>query len=137
MIMALVSSSVRAVVGAPFRLISAAAIAATLAAATAQPALADAASQRWVQNFWPTAQAAGITRQTFDMALGNFEPDPSIIPRATNQPEFVRPIWDYLDSAVSASRIQNGLAKIPQYGRLLAELEAHYGVNRYIILAIW
>lgn len=137
MIMAQISSSVRAVVGAPLRLFLAASLVAAIAVAAAQPALADAASQRWVQNFWPTAQAAGITRQVYDMALGNFEPDPSVIPRATNQPEFVRPIWDYLDSAVSASRIQNGLANIAQYGRLLADLEAHYGVNRYIILAIW
>ena len=135
MIMAQISSSVRAVMGGPWRLLSAAIVVAAVMAA--QPALADAASQRWVQNFWPTAQAAGITRQVYDMALGNFEPDPTVIPRATNQPEFVRPIWDYLDSAVSASRIENGLAKVQQYGRLLADLEARYGVNRYIILAIW
>lgn len=112
------------------------AAASVLVAATGG-ASADAASDRWVEAFWPRAQAAGITRQTYTMALGHFEPDPSIIPSATNQPEFVRPIWDYLDSAVSENRIANGLAKIPEWGRLLEDLERHYGVNRYVILAIW
>ncbi|MGD9738382.1 MAG: lytic murein transglycosylase [Bauldia sp.] len=104
---------------------------------TGNAARADAASDRWVQAFWPRAEAAGVTWATYSAALGNFEPDPSIVPSATNQPEFVRPIWDYLDSAVSAERVANGVAKIPQWGNLLAQLEAHYGVNRYVILAIW
>ncbi len=107
-----------------------------LAAATAT-ASADAASDRWVEAFWPRAEAAGISRATYIAALGAFEPDAGIIPQATNQPEFVRPIWDYLDSAVSAQRIADGLAKLPNSGRLLADIEAHYGVSRYVVLAIW
>ena len=103
----------------------------------ASAALADAASDRWVEGFWQQAQAAGVSAETYWAALGDFEPDPSIIPRASNQPEFVRLIWDYMDSMVSESRIANGLAQIPNWGRLLAQLEAHYGVNRYVILAIW
>jgi membrane-bound lytic murein transglycosylase B len=98
---------------------------------------ADAASNRWVQAFWPQAQAAGISSQTYWAALGNFEPDPSIIPHSTNQPEFVRTIWDYLDSAVSDDRIAAGRDQLARYGSLLRDLEAYYGVNRYVILAIW
>ncbi|MCW5717762.1 MAG: lytic murein transglycosylase [Bauldia sp.] len=112
-------------------------VAGLIAMLAAGGARADAASDRWVQSFWPRAEAAGITRATYTAALGNFEPDPTVIPRATNQPEFVRPIWEYLDGAVSAERIANGIAKLPQYGQLLADLEARYGVNRYIVLAIW
>lgn len=100
-------------------------------------ALADAASDRWVQAFWPRAEAAGVSWATYSAALGNFEPDPSVVPQATNQPEFVRPIWEYLDRAVSDERIASGLAQIPEWGALLAQLEAHYGVSRYVILAIW
>ena len=103
----------------------------------AAPARADVASDRWVQEFWSQAQAAGISYEVYWSALGGFEPDPSVVPSAQNQPEFVRPIWDYLDSAVSGSRITNGQAQIAQWGPLLAQLEAHYGVNRYVILAIW
>lgn len=104
---------------------------------SAAPARADAASDRWVRDFWSRAQAAGISYEVYWNAMSGFEPDPSIIPRAENQPEFVRPIWDYLDSAVSETRITNGQAQLQQWGPLLAQLEAHYGVNRYVILAIW
>ena len=104
---------------------------------SAGSALADAASDRWVREFWPRAQAAGVSSEVYWAALGTFEPDPSIIPRASNQPEFVRPIWDYMDSMVSESRIANGLEQIPNWGRLLADLESYYGVSRYVILAIW
>jgi membrane-bound lytic murein transglycosylase B len=104
---------------------------------SAGSALADAASDRWVREFWPRAQAAGVSSEVYWAALGTFEPDPSIIPRASNQPEFVRPIWDYMDSMVSETRIANGLAQIPNWGQLLADLESYYGVNRYVILAIW
>ncbi len=120
----------RSLLVALLTVVSAAAIAPRLAHA-------DAASDRWVQDFWPQAQAAGVTSQTYQAALGHFEPDPSIVPHSTNQPEFVRTIWEYLDSAVSDDRIAAGLSQLSQYGPLLRDLEAHYGVNRYIILAIW
>jgi membrane-bound lytic murein transglycosylase B len=42
-----------------------------------------------------------------------------------------------MDSMVSESRIANGIAQIPNWGRLLADLEAYYGVDRHVILAIW
>ncbi len=112
-------------------------LAAAVLALAPRQAHADAASDRWVQSFWPTAQAAGITSATYWAALGNFEPDDSILPRSTNQPEFVRTIWDYIDSAVSDARITAGIEQLPRYGSLLRDLEAHYGVNRYVILAIW
>ncbi len=108
-----------------------------LALLSARPAAADAQSDRWVQAFWPQAEAAGVTWNTYWHALGDFEPDPSVIPRATNQAEFVRPIWDYLDTMVSNERVENGVYQMVQWGPLLAQLEAHYGVSRYIILAIW
>ncbi|MCW5697134.1 MAG: lytic murein transglycosylase [Bauldia sp.] len=112
-----------------------AAVIVTLVSATA--ALADAASDRWVQAFWPRAEAAGISWSTYSAALGNFEPDPSILERASNQAEFVRPIWDYLDSAVSDERIANGRAAMAEWAQTLARIEATYGVDRHILVAIW
>lgn len=102
-----------------------------------EPAAADARSDRWVQSFWPHAQAAGVSSHTYWAALGDFEPDPTVIPRATNQPEFVRPIWEYLDTMVSDERVENGIYQFIDWRHLLAQLEAHYGVSRYVILAIW
>ncbi|MCX5496818.1 lytic murein transglycosylase [Kaistia dalseonensis] len=104
---------------------------------SAAPALADAAGQRWVAQFWPVAKKAGITRATYDRALGNFTPDPDVLAKAQSQAEFVKPLWDYLDSAVSAKRLENGKEALARYGRQLQMIEAHYGVDRSVVVAIW
>lgn len=93
--------------------------------------------QQWIRNFWPTAQANGITPATYNAAFAGAKYDPSVIRRATNQPEFVKPIWSYLDGAASASRIKNGRKMKAKYGTLLRQLEARYGVDQHILLAIW
>ncbi|SHG36853.1 membrane-bound lytic murein transglycosylase B [Kaistia soli DSM 19436] len=100
-------------------------------------AMADAAGQRFVAQFWPTAQKAGISRQVYMNALGNFTPDPDVLAKASNQAEFVKPLWDYLDGAVSEKRMENGKAALRQYGRQLASIEAAYGVDRSVVVAIW
>jgi membrane-bound lytic murein transglycosylase B len=102
-----------------------------------QPAFAAQSARQWLDSFWPTAKSAGITRHTFDRALGNFEPDPDVLKRADSQAEFNMKIWNYLDQMVSDERISEGEAALHQYGSLLAQIEARYGVDRYVVLAIW
>ena len=60
-----------------------------------------------------------------------------MLEKARYQPEFVRPLWDYVDSAVSEKRLENGKAKLREYSRLLDALERTYGVDRHILVAIW
>ena len=108
-----------------------------LVVAAAPSAFADAAGQRFVQAFWPTAKKAGISRQVYLSALGNFTPDPEVLAKASNQAEFVRPIWDYLDSAVSEKRIANGKAALVRDSATLAAIEATYGVDRSVVVAVW
>ena len=54
-----------------------------------------------------------------------------------NQPEFVKPVWSYLDSAVSAKRIADGRALLATYGPVLTEIETRTGVPKEILMAIW
>jgi len=110
---------------------------ALVAAALWQPASAAQSAQQWLSSFWPTAKAAGITRATYDRALGNFEPDPDVLKRAGSQAEFNMKIWNYLDQMVSDERISEGAEALKQHGSLLARIEAKYGVDRYVVLAIW
>ncbi len=93
--------------------------------------------QNWIRSFWPTAQAEGISSKTYNAAFAGVEFDSSVIKRATNQPEFVKPIWSYMDGAVSDVRIKNGQKMKRQHASLLAKLERAYGVDRHILLAIW
>ena len=93
--------------------------------------------QNWIRNFWPTAQSAGISAKTYNAAFAGALFDSSVIKRATNQPEFVKPIWSYMDGAVSDLRIKNGQKMRRKYASLLGRLEKSFGVDRYVLLAIW
>lgn len=91
----------------------------------------------WLEEFRAQAAAQGISERTLDKALNGLEPDPDILRAADNQAEFVKPIWEYLDSAVSESRIRTGRAKLRQYASRFAAIEKTYGVDRHYLAAVW
>jgi len=94
-------------------------------------------TQACVESLWPAARSAGVTRATFDHAFQGFTPDPEVIEAANYQPEYVKPIGEYIDRVVSDKRIETGKQKLVEYQALLDSLETRYGVDRYILLAIW
>jgi membrane-bound lytic murein transglycosylase B len=98
---------------------------------------ADAGFNRWVQDFWPAAQAEGISRGVYDAAFAGVTPDPDVLEKASAQPEFVTPIWDYVERRVSDTRIETGREMLSRYAELLGRIEATYDVDRHILVAIW
>jgi membrane-bound lytic murein transglycosylase B len=114
-----------------------AAIALMLAVAASTAAGAAQSPKQWVEAFWPTAKAAGVSRQVYDRALGNFTPDPDVVQRSQEQAEFNTPIWIYLDRMVSDDRLSEGAEVLREHGTLLARVEERYGVDRYIVAAVW
>lgn len=90
-----------------------------------------------VDSLWPAARSAGVTRATFDRAFQGFTPDPEVIEAANYQPEYVKPVGEYIDRAVSDKRIETGKQKLIEYQSLLGSLESRYGVDRTILVAIW
>ncbi len=102
------------------------------------PALAQStAFERWVEELWPQARKKGVSKKVFRRAFKGVAPDPEVLKRAEHQPEFVKPIWKYLESAVSAKRVETGRKMARKYPRLLRKIEARTGVDRHIVLAIW
>ncbi|QQA42641.1 lytic murein transglycosylase [Pelagovum pacificum] len=91
----------------------------------------------WLNGFRARARDRGITAETLDAALDGISYQPEIIDRDRNQAEFVRPIWEYLDTAVSANRVTEGRAAMAAQADLLAALEQRYGVDRDVVVAIW
>lgn len=91
----------------------------------------------WRDAFRGRAAAAGISPVTFERAFAGVEPNPKVLELDRYQPEFTRPIWEYLDSAVSASRVETGRQKASEMGPTLAAIESAYGVEREVVLAIW
>jgi lytic murein transglycosylase len=111
------------------------------AIATAQmtvPAIRTASGfNHWRTEFRFQALAAGISGRTFDAAFRKVDYDPSAEAVDANQAEFVRPIWEYLDDAVSANRISTGKSKARSMQGFLRTLEHKYRVDSQILLAIW
>ena len=101
-------------------------------------ARADAAFQNWIAQFQAEARQAGISDAVLSKAFaGVTSPDESVLRSASHQPEFVRPIWEYLDSAVSSSRVSNGQAALRDHATALRRIEEATGVSRFVVVAIW
>jgi membrane-bound lytic murein transglycosylase B len=96
-----------------------------------------AAFDAWIGGFRGRALAQGIRPAVFDRAMAGVGLNQDSIDRERHQPEFSRPIWAYLDSAVSDARIENGRAMLRDHARTLAAIEARYGVEREVIVAVW
>jgi len=107
------------------------------AAPTPPPVVSgDPAFDAWLQSFRPKAIAAGLDPAFLDRELAGLTPDTGVVTSDGRQPEFSKPVGDYVKGVVSDRRIQQGRqyrTSLPY----LSGLEQTYGVPREIILAIW
>src|SRR5260221_14472693 len=93
--------------------------------------------QSFVAGLWPEAAAQGVSRATFDAAFKGVDPDPQVIAATKRQPEYIRPTGAYIAALVSDGRIAAGKKYVVPYAETLAAVEAKFGVDRFILLAIW
>ena len=98
---------------------------------------ADAGFNKFLRDFWPTAQSYGIKSDVYNRVFTGMNPDDDTLRLMNKQSEFVKPIWEYLDSAVSDTRVTRGKELLVQYRDVLTAIEARYGVDREAVLAIW
>lgn len=94
----------------------------------------DAAYDAWRADF--ISRSGPQWRGLIERELYGVTPDPRVIAADTRQPEFSRPIGDYVASAASPVRIANARRRGPGVSGLPA-IERRYGVPREILLAIW
>jgi membrane-bound lytic murein transglycosylase B len=86
---------------------------------------------------WPATHAKGISRAVFDRYTADFVLDPEVVRLATSQPEHVKPPGAYVSDLVTPERVEIGRTLAAKHARTLAAIEAAYGVDRHILLAIW
>src|SRR6266404_6769540 len=107
---------------------------------------ADAAFTQFIASLWPDAQAAGVSRATFDAETRGLEPDynlPDLIlpgrpaTGAPSQAEFVQGPADYLKEAGIIRLAAEGQRLMQKHHTALAAIEARFGVPGSIVLAIW
>jgi lytic murein transglycosylase len=107
---------------------------------------ADAAFTQFIASLWPEAQAAGVSRATFDRETSGLEPDyklPDLIlpgrpsTGAPAQAEFVQVPADYIKEASIARLAAEGQKLMQQYRPALNAIESRFGVPASVVLAIW
>ncbi len=102
------------------------------------PALAqDQSFAAFTQELWPDAQAKGVSRATFDLALKGVTPDPRVIAATKKQPEYGKPVGAYIDGIVSAGRVKRGGDKAIEWAKTLDAAEKTFGVERWVLLSLW
>nr|HEV8008929.1 lytic murein transglycosylase [Bradyrhizobium sp.] len=115
-------------------------------AGVAPASAADAGFTQFIASLWPEAQAAGVSRATFDSETRGLEPDyklPDLIlpgrpaTGAPSQAEFVQVPADYVKEASIAALAAEGQRLMAKYRAPLAAIEARFGVPASIMLAIW
>src|ERR1700719_3952191 len=107
---------------------------------------ADATFAQFIASLWPEAQAAGVSRATFDAETRGLEPDytlPDLIlpgrpaTGASSQAEFVQVPADYVKQASIARLAEEGQRLMAKYRAALDGIEKRFGVPATIVLAIW
>jgi lytic murein transglycosylase len=86
---------------------------------------------------WTDAQAKGITRATFDLALKGVTPDQRVIAATKRQPEYGKPVGDYVNAIVSNRRIVDGQLKAREWAKTFDAVEKKFQVERWVLLALW
>jgi membrane-bound lytic murein transglycosylase B len=121
-----------------FRIVPAAVLAVALHAGPASAqAPAEQSFRAFLDQLWIDAKAINITRATFDLAFAKLTPDPRVMPITKRQPEYIKPAGAYVNSIASSGRASAGLRKEKEWSKTFDAIEKQFGVERWLILAIW
>ncbi|MBV8618725.1 MAG: lytic murein transglycosylase [Curvibacter sp.] len=91
----------------------------------------------WLAGFRRRALLAGMSEATLDRALDGVQYLPQLIELDRAQPEFNRPVWAYLDRAVSPQRIARGQDRLQEVRPQADAAAERYGVPATVLAAIW
>lgn len=106
-------------------------------AAEEEAALLQQRFAHWLAGMRGFAREAGIGEATLQQALDVARYLPRVVELDRAQPEFTRPVWQYLDVAVSAQRVAQGQQKLIEVRAEAAAAAARYGVPPEVLVAIW
>lgn len=91
----------------------------------------------WLAGVREEALARGIRADTISAALDGLEPLPIAIERDRTQPEFTLSLEAYLRRRVTPGIVRDARAHLARHQGLLRRIEARYGVDPAVLVAIW
>ncbi len=93
--------------------------------------------ERWLKGFRNRAAKAGIPNRLMDRAFRGITYNPTVVKKDRSQAEFTKTILEYVDGAASDTRITNGTKMLRKHSRTLNRIEARYGVDKEVVVAVW
>ncbi|WGM37159.1 lytic murein transglycosylase [Caulobacter sp. NIBR1757] len=90
----------------------------------------------WLAQFKPKAVLAGVPQEVVDRETAGLTPDTGVVASDGRQPEFSKPVGDYVKGTVSDVRISQGRQFRDQLP-YLPGIEQAFRVPREIVLAVW
>jgi len=102
-----------------------------------QTQVQDSKFRTFIAAFRTDAIRAGIEPQIYDSAAAAIARNPRVEALNLEQPEFAKPIWEYLASALSPARITTGQRLLAADAPMLDAIEKRFGIQREILVAIW
>lgn len=100
-------------------------------------AAADNEFALWLDDLAVEAKVSGISEQTVHESLARVQLLPEVIEMDRSQPEFVTPFLDYYQKRVDAKKVTAGRQMLLEYSEMLNQVEATYGVSKYLLVAFW
>jgi len=93
--------------------------------------------EAWRNRFKGRAVSKGIRPAVFDAAFAGVRPSAEVLRLDRSQAEFTKAIWEYLDTAVSDTRVSNGRQNYRRLRSTVEAIEARYGVEASVVVAVW
>lgn len=90
----------------------------------------------WASEFQGRALAAGIRPEVLSREMAGLTPDPRVAGLDSRQPEFSKPISEYLKGVVTSDRIVIGQRRAADTPRI-SQIESRFGVPRQILMGVW
>ena len=90
----------------------------------------------WAADFQPRALAAGISPEVLRREMAGLTPNPRVAALDSGQPEFSKPVSEYIKGVIGPQRVAIGHKKrteMPEFG----PIEARFGVPREVLLGVW
>jgi lytic murein transglycosylase len=89
----------------------------------------------WAAEFYGRALRAGVSRAVLEREMAGLTPDPSVSRLDSRQPEFSKPMSEYLKGVVTGGRVTIGQQR--RTAAYFDGIEQRYGVPREILMGIW
>lgn len=90
----------------------------------------------WAAEFQIRALAAGIAPEVLSREMAGLSPNPRVASLDTVQPEFSKPVSDYVKGVIGPDRVAAGQRRRADVAAL-GPIEERFGVPREILLAVW